>query len=137
MKLLNYGYRNLLARFMNGKLNTLETEQLHALLQQFFAGELDEAESDEIIEILAANQTSLEIIDQLSSQSNAQAQTPVLKNEVVQRLESNLMQRIHVSNMLGAVLKMGTRGFASVTMGLLRPFIHRHPKHARHKRSRK
>ncbi|MCP5097547.1 MAG: hypothetical protein GY943_18530 [Chloroflexi bacterium] len=118
----------------------IETEQVQSLLQQFISGELSEAEADEVVEMLTSNEQKMDMLDQLwdaQPEEPSGGTRPDLDKETAKRLEYSLVQQIHRSKITGAVLKMGTRGFASVAMGLLRPFARRRPSQARNKRNRR
>lgn len=110
------------------------------LLQQFVAGELDEAQTEEILSRLADDEASLEKVDALwqeQSLATAVFTIPPLETARAQRLRQRLVRQIHRSNLSANVIKMGTQGFGSVAMSLLRPLLsspHREQRHRRRSR---
>lgn len=140
MKVLNAMQRDLLQRFATNQLSDLELEQVTALLRRFIRGELDEEESNEVIEVLANHDQCIALLDQLWIQQpvgQALAATPDLDNEVAIRLENKLVRQIHRSNMARTVFKMGTQGFFSVALGLIRPLTQRNRLKPRRKRNKR
>lgn len=96
------------------------------LLQQFVSGELDDAQAEEILSRLAEDEASLEKVDALWQAQTAAAAVytiPPLEPERAQRLRRRLVRQIHRSNLSANVIRMGTQGFGSVAVNLLRPLL--------------
>lgn len=112
-----------------------------ALLQQFVAGELDEAQTEEFLSRLAEDEASLEKVDALwqeQSLATAVFTIPPLEPARAQRLRHRLLRQIHRSDLSANVIKMGTQGFGTVALSLLRPLLntpHREQRHRRRSRS--
>ena len=107
------------------------------LLQQFVAGELDEAQNEAVLTRLAEDEASLEKVDalwQAQSPGTAVFTIPPLEPERAQRLRQRLVRQIHRSNLGATVFKMGTQGFGSVAVSLLRPLLNTPTREQRHRR---
>ena len=107
------------------------------LLQQFVAGELDEAQTEAVLARLAEDEASLEKVDALwqeESLATAVFTIPPLEPERARRLRQRLVRQIHRSNLSANVIRMGTQGFGSVAMSLLRPLLDAPNREQRHRR---
>jgi hypothetical protein len=124
-KVLNTIQRDLIQRFAANGLNDLELEQVTVLLRRFVRGELNESESNEVIDVLAENEKCMEFLDNLWVQhpiGQALAAAPALDGATALRVQNKLINQIQRSNLTGTMFKMGTQGFFEVAVGLLRPF---------------
>jgi anti-sigma factor RsiW len=95
-------------------------------LQEFISGRIDAAESEQILTHLEQCEHCLVRIDALWSQqpvASAMVELAELDAPTAQRLERQLVSKIHRSNLSATVLRLGTRGFFSVAVSLLRPFM--------------
>lgn len=96
------------------------------LLRKFVAGELDAAKNEEIMAQLAEDEASLEFVDALWQEELSHSVTaaiPKLDAEQAQRVRRQIIQQIHRSVLGMNVVRMGTKGFGSVAVSLLRPFL--------------
>ena len=106
------------------------------LLPQLVPGELNDAQPEAILTRLADDEASLEKVEALwQGQALATAVSPIppLEPERAQRLRHHLVRQIHRTNLGASVIKLGTQGFGSVAVSLLRPLLAT-PKQ-RHRRS--
>ncbi len=96
-----------------------------ALLRKFAAGELEDTENEAIMMQLAEDEASLEFVDALwqEQQSHPTAVFPELGVEQTQEVRRRIVHQIHRSDLAKNVVSMGTRGFGSVAIGLLRPLL--------------
>ncbi len=95
-------------------------------LEQFVTGLLSEAEAEDVMSHLAECEQCLSLTDTLwTSQPVGRTLSESVDLDVTtaERLERRLVSRIHRSNLSGAVVRLGTQGFMSVALGLLRPLI--------------
>lgn len=109
-------------------------------LRQFVAGELDEAENEAIMAYLAEDEASLEIVDALWEEQPSQtavAELPDLEPERAQRVRRRLIHQIHRSDLAKNVVRMGTTGFGSVALSLLRPLLNTQNRERRNRRRRR
>ncbi len=107
------------------------------LLKQFVAGELDEAQTEAVLTRLAEDEASLEKVDALwqkQAAATAVFTIPTLEPERAQRLRQRLLRQIHRSNLGANVIKLGTQGFGSVAVSLLRPLLNTPTREHRHRR---
>lgn len=97
-------------------------------LQEFISGRIDATESEQILIHLEQCDRCLVQIDALWSRqpaASALAELVELDAQTARRLERQLVRKIHRSNLSATVLRLGTHGFLSVAVGLLRPFCGR------------
>lgn len=107
------------------------------LLRKFVAGELEDAENEQVLFRLAEDEASLEIVDALWSEQPAPTAVftiPDLEPERAQRVRRRLVQQIHRSDLAMNVVKMGTMGLGSVAVGLLRPLLTTPKRDQRHQK---
>ena len=107
------------------------------LLRKFVAGELDEAQSEAILSRLAEDEAALELVDALweeQEQETAVPKQPTLKPEQASQVHRRLMHQIHRADLATNVVKMGTQGFGSVAVSLLRPLLSSNKRERRHRR---
>lgn len=110
------------------------------LLRKFVAGELKEAEAEQVMAQLAEDEASLQLVDALWHEQPSQTavvELPKLEPERAQRVRRRLIHQIHRSDLAVNMVKMGTQGFGSVAMSLLRPLLDSKNRESRHKRRRK
>lgn len=127
-KLLDSVQENLLLRFADNQLNELEMEQVRALLKRFVNGELDTIESERVLSILGESEHCLDMLDEIWAEQpigRALAESEILDKDRSKRIESRIVQQIHLSDTLATTVKLGTTGFGAVASGLLRPLITR------------
>ncbi|MBK8903397.1 MAG: hypothetical protein IPM53_19600 [Anaerolineaceae bacterium] len=108
------------------------------LLQQFVAGELDDAQTEAILTRLAEDEASLEKVDALWQEQSlvtAAFTIPPLEPERAQRLRHRLVRQIHRANLSVNIIKMGTCGFGRVAVSLLRPLLA--PQNHKHRQRRR
>ena len=110
------------------------------LLRKFVAGELDETENDRVMTRLAEDDSSLEMMDALWDEQTLyapDAALPHLDPEQAKRIRRRLLHHIHRANLTKNVLRLGTQGFGSVAMSLIRPLLSTKNQSRRNKRRRK
>ena len=110
------------------------------MLRRFVAGELELDENEQIMAHLVEDEASLEIVDALWQEQSLQtavSQPPNLEPERAQRVQRRLIRQIHRADLATNVVKMGTHGFGSVAVSLLRPFLDTKKRERRHQRRRK
>lgn len=110
------------------------------LLRRFVAGELDDAENEAVLAQLAEDETSLKYVDALweaQPSQTAVAQLPDLEPERAQRVRRRLIHQIHRSDLAKNMVRMGTTGFGSVAMSLLRPLLETPNRERRNRRRRR
>jgi len=98
------------------------------LLRRFVAGELDDAENEIIMARLAEDDASLEIVDALWQEQPSQTAVhdlPGLEPERAQQMRRQLIRQIHRADLTVNIVKMGTTGFGSVALSLLRPLLNK------------
>ncbi len=108
------------------------------LLRQFVAGTLDQATNEQIMAQLAEDETSLELVDALWQDQPSQTavkQLPDIESAQAKKMRRRLVHQIHRSDLALNVVKLGTQGFGSVAMSLLRPLLGS-PKQTRRNRRR-
>lgn len=96
------------------------------LLRRFVAGELDDAENEAILARLAEDEASLELVDALWQEQPSQTAVhnlPDLEPDRAQQIRRQLIQQIHRADLAVSIVKMGTTGFGSVALSLLRPLL--------------
>ena len=123
--------RGLLQRFAAGRLNKTERDQVTILLRRFVRGEMDDADSTVVIEALTENEQGMALLASLWRQQPAGMpliDVPDLDMDVAYRIQSRLEGQIQQAGLARALLKMGTNGFFSAALGLIRPFAHRNKK---------
>lgn len=109
------------------------------LLRRFVAGELDDAENEAIMAQLAEDEASLELVDALWEEQPSQTAVfdlPDLEPERAQRVRRRLIHQIHRSDLAKNVVCMGTTGFGSVALSLLRPLLDTPTRERRNRRRR-
>lgn len=107
------------------------------LLRRFVAGELDDAQNEEIMARLAKDETSLEFVDALWQEQPSHPAAPSIPNldsERAQRVRRRVIHQIHRADLAINVVKMGTQGFSSVAFSLLRPLLDRKNRGRRNRR---
>jgi len=108
-------------------------------LSRFVAGKLSDAETEELLLLLASDEESLRRVDELWS---AQPLQTMLTNEEdldrerSLRMQRRLIREINRTNLAENVVKFATHGFAAVAAGLLRPALARKRREARARLSR-
>ena len=107
---------------MNNSSNHITRERL----EHFVSGRLTDHESDQVMAHLAECDVCLSSTDELwASQPVGEAVSYIvdLDADTATRVERKLVRKIHRSNMTGSVVRLGTQGFLSVMLGLLRPLM--------------
>jgi hypothetical protein len=102
------------------------------LLRRFVAGELDNAENEAIMARLAEDEASLEIVDALWQEQPSQTAVydlPDLEPDRAQQMRRQIIRQIHRADLAVNIVKMGTTGFGSVALGLLRPLLNNKNRH--------
>ncbi len=110
------------------------------LLRQFVAGELDDAENEAIMARLAEDEASLEIVDalwQAQPSQTAVSNLPDLEPARAQQMRRQIIKQIHQADLAINIVKMGTTGFGSVALSLLRPLINNKNQVRRSRRRRR
>jgi hypothetical protein len=110
------------------------------LLRKFAAGELNDAENEAVLSRLAEDEASLEFVDALwheQTSPTAVPQLPNLKPEKAQQMRQRLLRQLHRTDLSLNVVKMGTQGFGSVAVSLLRPLLDSKNRAHRNRRRRK
>jgi hypothetical protein len=110
------------------------------LLRRFVAGELDEAENEAIMACLAEDEASLAVVDALWQEQPSQTAVfdlPDLEPERAQQLRRQLIQQIHRADLAVNIVKMGTTGFGSVALSLIRPLLNNKNRSRRNRRRRR
>ena len=110
------------------------------LLRRFVAGELNEKENEKVMARLANDEASLEIVDALWNEQPSQTavvELPDLEPERAQRVRRRLIHKIHRSDLTKNVFTLGTHGFTSVAVSLLRPLLDRKGRETRRNRRRR
>ncbi len=110
------------------------------LLGKFVAGELEDAEAEQVLAQLAEDEASLQIVDELWQEQPSQtavSHLPNLEPEHAKKVRRRLIQQIHRSDLAVNIVKMGTQGFGAVATSLLRPLLDTKNREGRHKRRRK
>jgi hypothetical protein len=110
------------------------------LLRKFVAGVLGDAENEAIMARLAEDEASLELVDALWNEQASQTavfQPPNLQPDQARRLRHRLLQQIHRADLTMNMVKMGTQGFGSVAVSLLRPLLDTKNRAHRKKRRRR
>ncbi|WP_420645766.1 hypothetical protein [Candidatus Leptofilum sp.] len=110
------------------------------LLRRFVAGELNDTENEAVMAQLAEDEASLEIVDALwegQPSQTAVIKLPDLDPERAQRVRRRLIHQIHRSDLAKNVVRMGTGGFSSVAISLLRPLLDTPNKEQRNRRRRR
>ena len=96
------------------------------LLKKFVAGQLTDAEMEEVLIHLSEDEESLNNIEDLW-QSEPMAQAVSIASEIdpksATRIKRKVIKRIHRSDLSGQVVQLGVRGFMDVTMAMLRPLL--------------
>jgi hypothetical protein len=107
-------------------------------LERFVAGESSEAESEEIMTHFAHCEECMSLADELwvrEPMGTTVSEIAGLDGQTADRLQRELVKRLHRSNLSGAVFTLGTQGFFSVAMALLHPLMSNRPRN-RNRRSR-
>ena len=107
------------------------------LLRRFVAGELDNAENEAIMARLAEDEASLEIVDALWQEQPSQTAVydlPDLEPDRAQQMRRQIIKQIHRADLAVNIVKMGTTGFSSVALGLLRPLLNNKNLHRKNRR---
>jgi hypothetical protein len=110
------------------------------LLRRFVAGELGEAENEAIMARLAEDEASLAVVDALWQEQPSQTAVfdlPDLEPERAQQLRRQLIQQIHRADLAVNIVKMGTTGFGSVALSLIRPLLNNKNRSRRNRRRRR
>lgn len=110
------------------------------ILRKFVAGLLDEADNEAIMNRLVEDEASLEIVATLWNEPDVETavpQLPNLKPEKAQQIRHRLLRQIHRTDLSLNVVKMGTQGFGSVAVSLLRPLLDSKNRAHRNRRRRK
>ena len=94
------------------------------ILSSFVAGQLGKSETNQVMTHLAECEECLVRVDDLWARQPTGAAIAVgLDDRTAIRMERHLISRIHRSNLAETILSLGTEGFMSVAMTLLRPFL--------------
>jgi anti-sigma factor RsiW len=107
-------------------------------LTRLVTGELSDAESAQLLDQIAADEEQLGQLDELWSTQPLQkmlANIADIDTETSRRVQRRLEREIQRANLAGNVVRFGTRGFAAVAAGLLRPFIAPRNQYPRRKNS--
>lgn len=75
---------------------------------------------------LAEDEASLDIVDALWQEQPSQTAVhnlPDLEPDRAQQMRRQLIKQIHRADLAVHIVKMGTTGFVSVALGLLRPLL--------------
>jgi hypothetical protein len=110
------------------------------LLRKFVAGELENAEAEQVMAQLAEDDASLQIVDELWHEQPSQTavtKLPDLEPEQARRVRRRLIKQIHRSDLAVNMVKMGTQGFGAVAASLLRPLLGNKNRGHRQKRRQK
>ncbi len=110
------------------------------LLRRFVAGELDDAENEAIMARLAEDEASLELVDALWQEQPSQTAVhnlPDLEPDRAQQMRRQLIQQIHRADLAVSIVKMGTTGFGSVALSLLRPLLNNKNQNRKNRRRRR
>ena len=110
------------------------------LLRRFVAGELDDAENEAIMARLAEDEASLELVDALWQEQPSQTAVhnlPDLEPDRAQQMRRQLIQQIHRADLAVSIGKMGTTGFGSVALSLLRPLLNNKNQNRKNRRRRR
>ena len=95
-------------------------------LNAFVAGTLDEAEVEQVLQLLEDNEEALAYVDNLwSEQLDGEALAPPeeMSNERQRRLERRFFGSLQRSELGGRAIRFGTAGFLSVVWAFLRPIL--------------
>lgn len=107
-------------------------------LQKFVAGELPVEDEERILAILAEDEETLAIVDELWTQEQHLSESIPnrrdIESERAQRIEKHIIKSIHRSNLALNVATFGTKGFLTVAMSLLKPLVD--TRNANNKRSK-
>ncbi|MCA9919234.1 MAG: hypothetical protein KC445_14845 [Anaerolineales bacterium] len=110
------------------------------LLRRFVAGELDETENEAVMAQLAEDEVSLKFVDALWEEQpshTAVAELPDLDPERARSVRRRLIRQIHRSDLTMNMVKLGTQGFGSVAVSLLRPLLDAPNRKQRNRRRRR
>lgn len=132
MTIMNALQRDLLQRFAEEQLNDLEISQVRLLLKRFVGGEMDEVESEQVIEIIGENERCLDFVESLWLEEpigQALADTTLPDLTTRSRISEQLFRQIRRANAVGTAVSFGVRGFGMVTTGLLKPLVSRKNNH--------
>lgn len=107
------------------------------LLQQFVAGELDTAQTEEILTRLADDEASLEKVEALwrEQASDSAVFIPPLGPARARRLRRRLVRQIHQSEQ--STSNKLTKGWGSVAVSWLRPLLDTPKRAQRHRKKRR
>lgn len=101
-----------------------------ALLSQFVAGTLSPSETEQVLDHLDHCERCLDQVEQLWETSPLWEVIPLaveagadMERERAQRIERQVINQIHRSDVAGRVLWLGTEGFLQVSFALLRPLL--------------
>ncbi|MCB0154733.1 MAG: zf-HC2 domain-containing protein [Anaerolineae bacterium] len=95
-------------------------------LLAFVSGQLTEAETEAVINHLVECDDCLEAVDLLWNSQSAEAgpgSISSLDAATVQRLEQQLLRRIHRSNLAGRAVWLGTSGLMETYLTMLPPLV--------------
>ena len=106
------------------------TDHPDALLSQFVAGTLSQPESDAVLAHLDQCEQCLEKVEHLWATTPLHQAIPLLAEDEVdvepdrgQRIERQVINQIHRSEVAGRALWLGTEGFLQVSFALLRSLL--------------
>lgn len=105
---------------------TLEDSAHPEDLLAFVSGQLTEAETEAVINHLAECDDCLETVDLLWNSQSAEVgprSISSLDAITVQRLEQQLLRRIHRSNLAGRAVWLGTSGLVETYLTMLPPLV--------------
>ena len=96
-------------------------------LDDFVAGKLSEADTEAVMAYLSENEEALAYVDDLWQRELvlATAVAPSLDVQTANRIERQLIRRIHQSNLVGMITRLGIVGFGEVVKAILIPIIHK------------
>ncbi len=99
-------------------------------LKRFVAGDLDTDATERILTYLSENDDAVETVDTLWQEINltpsgGDSEVPELDDATAAKVEQQLFDRIHRTDLTGDVLRLGTQAASTVYWALLRPFVTR------------
>jgi anti-sigma factor RsiW len=107
---------------MMGKQDHIPRQQL----EQFVKGQMNETESEQVMSHLGQCDHCLALTDELWNEqpvSRAMSEIVDLDDRTAERMQRKVTSQIHRSNLSGNMIRLGTQGFLSVALGLLRPLV--------------
>ena len=95
-------------------------------LDDFVAGSLSEADTEVVMSYLSENEEALAYVDDLWQREFVltTAVAPSLDVQTANRIERQLIRRIHQSNLVGMIIRLGIVGFGKVVNAILKPIAY-------------